>query len=706
MRSNIFDRLSFLSLFSVIVLLPIFSLPGTSIPVETSKGLLLVVGLAACIVFWSLARFFDGKIILPRSICLLGGAGVVLAIFLSAIFSKASQVSFFGTMFDISTFWFIFSGFLLMLMSSIILLDHKRARVVLFGAIVSSAVVFTIQIVHLFVPSISLGILVDKTSNLLGSWNAFGLFAGFSALMSLLVVEFFPATKIEKLLLQALVIFSLFFVAAVNFLLVWELLGIFSLIIFVYKVSINSRQNKDEGEKVRFPAFSFIIIMIALLFFMSGNFIGGVLPDRLGIQNNEINPSLGATVLVTKSVLKDNPILGIGPNRFEEAWATYKPLAVNQTPFWDISFSSGSGLLTTLASTTGGLGILALLLFFALLITNGVKSIFSSIKTGANWETMAFFILSIYLFISSFFYSTGAVIFLLALAFAGVFIGLSAQSHQKGEILISFLNDHRKSFFSILFLILMVTACVAMPFKYVERLMSVSYFAKALTAETIGVAEASIGKALALYVNDLYLRTYAQVYLIKLNSLVKDGTSLTEADKANLQANLDQAVNGAQLATAYNPRNYLNFQALGSLYQSLALFGVKDAYSKAVEAYKIASTLNPLNPKLKLSMASATFADGNKAQAKDYANAALALKPDYVDALIVLSQIAKNEGDDQGAISYAQKALSIIPDNKDLIKYVDSLKNPSSSNTAVPPTATTTSNATPKIKASSTIKKK
>jgi len=685
MHAKIFDRLSFLSLFLVIILLPFFFLPFTNVPIEISKGLLLVVGLALCIIFWGFARFFDGKISLPKSLCLLSGGGVVLAFFLSALFSRASQVSFFGTMFDIGTFWFILSGFLLLLMSSIVFRDPKNAKVVLFGAILSGAVVLIFQSARLFIPEVlSLGVLSGKTGNILGSWNALGIFAGFTGLMSLFVVEFFSITKMEKWLFQVLVILSIFLVAVVNFPLVWGLLGIFSLIVFVYKVSITSKEKiaedavNAEMKKAHFPVFSFAIIMIALLFYMSGDFIGGILPNRLGIQNSEVSPSLGATILVAKSVLKEDPVFGIGPNKFATAWAMYKPVAINATQFWDTPFNSSSGLLPTFASTNGYLGILAWLIFFILLIISGVKSIFSSIKNGVNWETMAFFVLSLYLFVSCFFYSAGAVIFLLALAFTGVFIGLSASSSPNGELSISFLSDHRKSFFSILFLILIIIVSAATSFKYIERFVSVSYFRKALTTSTVPVAETSINKALALYTNDLYLRTYAQVYLVKLNSIVSKGASLSDADKSDLQASLGQAINGAQLATTYDPTNYLNFQALGSVYQTAATLGVKDAYSKTIEAYEKASTLNPLNPGLKLALASISIASQKTKEAKNYASMSLSLKPDYIDALIVLSQIAKSEGDNAGALSYAQTALSVSPANKDLIKYTESLKNPSS----------------------------
>lgn len=675
MKTNIFDKLSFLSLFLVVVLLPLFCLPFTNIPIETSKGLLLVLGVVACVVFWALARFIDGQIVFPKSKLLLVGFSIPLVFLLSTLFTGASQVSFFGTMFDIGSFWFIFSAFVLMLLSSIVFRTPKQAKIVLLGTILSSAVVLIFQGLHLFMPTfLSLGILSGKTGNVLGSWNALGLFAGFAGLLFLLVTEFFPISKVEKILLEVFILLSILLAAAVNFPLVWILLGISSLIIFVYKVSITLQRNEgEEKEKKPFPIISFVVVIVSLLFFISGQFIGNFIPNRLQISNTEVGPSLGTTMSITKGVLVKHPVFGIGPNRFGEAWSMYKPSAINNTQFWDVSFDSGSGLLTTLTATSGILSIIAWLVFLVLFLIMGVKSVFSSIKNGVNWEMMAFFVLSLYLFVSSFFYFTGAVIFLLALAFTGVFIGLASSSSEK-EVTISFLNDHRKSFFSILLLILLVILSVAASFKYLERFTSVPYFVKAISATTEPAAENAISKAISLYSNDLYLRTYSQIYLVKLNTLANKGSALSDTEKTDLQASFDQAVKSAQMATAYDPQNYLNFQLLGSVYRTVGALGVKDAYSNAVTAFKSASLLNPLNPGLKLSMAGASFIDGKVADAKGYAKDALFYKQDYIDALITLSQIAKSEGNNSEALSYGEAALSLAPSDKNLIQYVNSLK--------------------------------
>jgi len=676
MRANIFERLSFLSLFLVVVLLPIFCLPFTSFAVETSKGLLLVVGLAASLIFWAIARFSDGKIVLPKSWLLLSGIGVILVTLLSALLSANTTVSLFGSLFDVSSFWFIFSAFVLMFLCSLVFRNPEQAKIILLGTILSSGLVLLFQSAHLFLPNIlSLGILSGKTANILGSWNALGLFAGFACLMFLLVIEFFSVSKVEKIVLQVFVLLSILLAAAVNFSLVWILLGISSLIIFVYKLSVSFEEEK--GRVKYFPVISFAVVIISLLFFMGGQFVGSFIADRLEVGNTEIGPSLGATTSVTWNVLKNHPILGIGPNRFGEAWSMYKPASINNTQFWRVYFDTGSGLLPTLMATTGALGLLSWLTFFVLFLYFGLRSVFSSIKNKVNWEMMAFFVLSLYLFVSAFLYFSGAVIFLLAFAFTGVFIGLAA-TNGKREISIAFLSDHRKSFFSILGLIIIVIFALGVSIKYIEKFASVSYFRKALMATDIPVAEQNIAKALALHSNDLYLRTYSQIYLLKLNSLATKGTNLSEQDKASLQNTVDQTVNGAQLAVAAYPSNYLNSQLLGDVYQALGSIGVKDAYGNAVVAYQNASKLNPLNPGLKLAVATSLLADGKLKDAKEYATLAISLKPDYIDALITLSQIAKREGNNTEALSYAEKALSLAPTEKSLIEYVNSLKNPTS----------------------------
>jgi tetratricopeptide (TPR) repeat protein len=673
MRSNIFDRLAFAALSLVLILLPIFCLPFTSIGTEISKSLLLVTGLALGFVFWAIARFFDGKIVIPKSALLISAGGIVVAVLLSALMSANSPVSFFGTMLDIGSFWFIFSGFALLFLCSVVFRTSLQAKVALFGMIISSVMVIIFQSFHLFFPQmLSLGILGSKTANLVGSWNSLGLFAGFASLMFMLWLEFFPISRAGRIAVQLCLVLSILLAAAVNFPLVWILVGVSALLILVYKAS-TSFLNREAGSEKKFPFVSFVVVIVSLLFIISGGFIGNFIPNYFQIANTEVSPSLGSTFAVAKNVLVKDPVFGLGPNRFGEAWAMYKPVSVNGSAFWDTYFESGSGLLPTLLATTGAVGFLAWVIFLSLFLKSGARSVFTSIKDGVNWEMVAFFVLALYLYVSMFFYPAGPVIFLLALAFSGVFIGLlSSQSREEWSV--TFLDDHRKSFFSILTLIILIIFSVAATFKFVERFASVSFFGKALASTALPEAEASISKALSLHTNDLYLRTYSQIYLVKLGSLAGKGSALTETEKGDLQASFDQAIRAASLAVDYNSANYLNYKLLGSVYQTAGTLGVEEGYSKAAQSFAEASRNNPSNPGLKLLLANVYFLDGKLSEAKNEANLALSLKPNYIDALLTLSQISKKEGNNTEALRYAEQALALAPTNTDLIQYVNTFK--------------------------------
>ncbi|MFA6256775.1 MAG: hypothetical protein WCT29_00485 [Candidatus Paceibacterota bacterium] len=656
MRTNTFDKLSLLSLFFVAVLLPIFCLPFTSVSTEISKGLLLVVGLTISVVLWAVGRFFDGKITIPKSWLLATGGVIVLITLISALFSQAPKASLFGVMFDLQSFFMILAGFVLMFMFSVFFRTQKHARMLLFGIILSSAIVLIFQSARLFMPGIlSLGIfsVTDKTANVIGTWNSLGLFAGFSALMFLLVIEFFSISKLTKILLQVFILLAVLLAAAVNFTLVWMLLGLSSLIIFVYKASASfQRKPEEETTQKHFPVVAFVVVMVSLVFLTAGPAFRAYAPEKLKITNNiEVGPSLSATLAVGKNVIVRDPILGIGPNKFSQAWSQYKPLEVNSTVLWDVPFDAGSGLLPTIFATNGILGLLPWLAFLGLFLFVGGKSVFSNIKNGVNWEMMAFFVLSLYLFITLFLYATGVVMLLLFLAFTGVFVGLATGSKDQ-EISILFLNDHRKSFFSILALILVVIASIAGTFRYFERFASVPVFRRALMATELPVAETAIKKAISMNYNDLYLRSYAQVYFAKFNSILGSKSSLTDKEKADLETALQQAIGAAREAVDYNPGEYQNYRLLGSIYETAGLVGYPGAYAQAVATYQTASELNPFNPILKLGQSRASLADGKR----------------------------------EDAIKYAEEALTLAPLDKGIIDYVNSLKTKTSTTTPPPVT--------------------
>ncbi len=693
MLSNILDRISFWSLFSVIVILPLFFLPFTGIPIENAKNLLLVVGLAITVIAWAAARFSDGEIVIPKSWVLLSGAVVTLVFLVSSLLSGGAEISMFGIMLDTGTFWFMFASFMLMLVSALIIKDEKKGKIIFYGLLSSFVFILFFQILRFIMPNtLSFGVFGGKAGNLFGSWNSFGILVGLVNLMALFAVEFLDVSRKVKLLMGGIVVFTLIMAAVVNFSLVWTLLGIFAMVIFIYRISLSSRREAS------FPAFSFAVVIVSLLFVMSGQFIGSYLPNLIGVSDSEVGPSFSSTMTIAKATFKTDPLFGVGPNRFAEAWAMYKPAIINQSLFWDSSFNYGSGLIPTLAITTGIMGVLAWFAFIVLFLINGVKTIFTAMKKSLGYEVSIFFLIALYMLASLFFYSAGSASFLLTFALLGVYIGISSSVKEEREWSLSFVDGTKRKFFTILSLVFIMIASAGVSFKFLERFASVYYFENAITTKEINVAEKAISKAILLYPNDLYYRTYSNVYLAKLSNLIYKDSALTDVEKEELKFDLDSTINGAGLAANYNPKNYLNFQSLGAIYYSTGLFGSEGAYDNAIAAYQKASELNPLNPGLKLSIANAYLQQDKTKEARDYATEALTLKGDFVDAMIVLAKVEKKSGNQQLAVSYAEQALALYPGNKDLNDFVTLIKTgsvPTSTPEATTPAENNTKDTNP-----------
>ena len=675
MLSNILDKVSFFALFFTMLLLPIFIIPFTSVPTETGKGIVFVLGLAISLIFWAASRFSTGKISIPNSKIILAVLFVSLVSFLSAIFSKSINISLFGVVLDIGSFWYIFSLSMLLIVSSFVINNEKKGRFILKGLLISSIIVFVFQIVRFFIPNmLALGFFTDKTSNLLGSWNSLAIFAGLITLISLFLIEFNKFSKKHKIILNLLILVSLFIIISVNYSLVWQLLGIFSLVVFVFKLSSNSILNKDENHKTNFPLYSFGIIIICLFFFMSSRFIGSLVPDLLGLVNVEVNPSFSTTLDITKNVIKENPVLGIGPNKFNQAWSLYKPLIINQSQFWNTSFVSGFGTIPTFMATTGVLGILSWVLFVFLFIFESLKRISLFIKNKYSNDVVLYFIIILYLLVASILYPVANTLLLIMFIFIGMNIGIMSNKLNL-NLDFNFLEDPRKSFFAILSLVIVMILSAGLVFKYSEKFISVFYFSKALTANDISTAERSISKALILNQNDLYFRTASQVYLSKINITISENENISDENKVVIQNSINQAITLALSAVEKNPNNYLNHELLGFAYRNALSLGIEDTSQKSIEAYTKASQLNPNNPLLKLEIARVYFLEKKIKEARDNALISIELKPDFIQGLIFLAQVEELEGNNRVAISYTEKALAIFPTDQSLIDYLQNLKN-------------------------------
>jgi tetratricopeptide (TPR) repeat protein len=102
---------------------------------------------------------------------------------------------------------------------------------------------------------------------------------------------------------------------------------------------------------------------------------------------------------------------------------------------------------------------------------------------------------------------------------------------------------------------------------------------------------------------------------------------------------------------------------LGNVYSSLVPLSVDQSYQSAVAAYDQAHVLAPNNPSIYLARASLEFAHKDDDAANKFIQLALDLKPDYTDAIFLSAQIDIDEGHIDDAITQAQHASEVAPND-------------------------------------------
>lgn len=672
-RIEFFNRLSFITLLSTIFLSLFFFIPYVPVTLEASKGFLLSVGTTLSVFFWLIARLGEGKFTIPRDRLIIF-AGIIPLIFLAAsFFSSSLYISLFGSGFEMGTFGSMLILFVLFFLSSMYFQTEKRLWY-FFGAFFIGALILSIfELINIFIgfdrflPGLLQGV---SSGNLVGSWNNFALLFGLVVLVSLFSIEFLKSKKLFLILQYFLLLTGLFFIVIINIPMVWILVGVFSIIIFVYNVSIQHAGIKivHGGEGKRFPLTSLFVVLICFSFVIGTNSLGNLISKYVNLSNTEVRPSIVTTAQVAWKAIKHNPAFGTGPNTFVMDWSLWQPKDIAQTIFWNSDFNNGYSTLSTFIVTTGILGFLAWILFFAVFFIRGIQSLRIALKDPlSNYFIMTTFMISLYTWISFIVYTPNILMLMLAFASSGILIGILVYRQVVPVKEFSFLNDPRNSFFAILVLMFLMIATLSVTYLYVEKFTSVIYFSKGLntnnTMESLSRSEGMIVNAISLDKNDVYYRTLSQVYVAEIGVLVNDQKISPEALKSNLQQLVNFAQNSASMAVSQNPKQYINYVNLGNVYASLEPLSIQGSYESAVTSYTKASELAPNNPSILLARAQLEFIKKNNDEARKFIEKALALKLNYTDALFLLAQIETNEGNNAGAIKQVERAVELNPND-------------------------------------------
>lgn len=619
-----------------------------------------------------------GEIEFPKSNIVLGSLLIVLVSFVSSIFSGNLSQSVVGNVFEIGTSGSMVLMFLVFLLAIVVGLSNKSSKKVVYTLMTSSLVVSLYTILSNFLRKGSGS--SSLPASLVGSYVDLAIFMGVSAILAVYLLNFGNLGKKMKVGVWTTLILSMFVVGATSLKEINILMGVLSLVIFVYLSSF-FRSHGSLWIKKSYPMLFVLAFSVVLI--VSGTTVSGALSNMLGINSFDVRPNVSSTLNVIKGEWSRNPVTGSGPNTFSDLWAMYKPLDVNQSDFWGTSFFFGSGFVPTFLATNGAIGLLALLFFCFFYLKNGFKALFISLgDNDKRFAPVFLFISSLFILIASFIYNPGISTFVLGSVLTGLFVSSLTHLDIVKVSKINIFSNPKANFISVFLIVVCIISSIYGGYVVWEKIVASISFNKAVIAMNntgnVDAARASIEKVVGIYNSDTYRRALAELHLVNVENIAsqipQNSTSIPDDVRVNLQNSVAGAVREAQAAVDWNRKNYQNHLMFARIYESLAAKGIQGASESARNAYIEVEKLNPFYPATRLALARLDIIENKADDARKNINKAIELKPNYTDAYFLLTQLEVASNNISGAIKAAESATLVDPLNAGLFFQLGLLK--------------------------------
>jgi cytochrome c-type biogenesis protein CcmH/NrfG len=182
------------------------------------------------------------------------------------------------------------------------------------------------------------------------------------------------------------------------------------------------------------------------------------------------------------------------------------------------------------------------------------------------------------------------------------------------------------------------------------------------TVSDRATATAQIDQAFSLSQSPTFKREIALQHLFQINNLLAV-TEPTPAQLQQLQQTITEGISAGRAAVGLDTTDARNYTVLGDFYAILAVINIEGAASLAEAAYAAAEKLDPNNPYYVLQKSAIAYRANDTDRARTLALQALALKSNYTDALLLLSQIDIVSGDVERAIATTQSLISLESNN-------------------------------------------
>lgn len=653
------EALSRLMIYLLVGLTTVWFLPSTVFPLELNKAYLAYILIIASFVFWILAKIQEGRMRLPKNYIALALLLLIATAFLSGLFSISRHYSFIGLGHEEGTVAALTLFSLVALLTSVLFTTHDQVKNLFRVLLVAAGAVFVFQILHSIFGLIpfSQTIFTTPASNLIGSWNSFGIFWG----LIIIIALFFSDSNDGRwrMYSYAIATAGLLALIAVNFNTAWWLFAAFVIMFLAYLFSF--------GNGMRALSWMPIAALLVSLLFIITPALGQTISNVIGITALDVRPNLQSSWQVIQNTLEEDIILGSGPNTFLYDWMKFKPNDVNTTPFWAVRFNSGISFFPSLIATMGIAGASALAILFLSFLWYGLRSMFAQTEKGEGTFMTMSLMTVLYLTMAGMLYSPGFLMTLLLFVFLGVFAGHVTRHGLAGEFSFTLFKNSGTGFVSVLLLLSLSLASVSGLYFLGQKYAGAIYYGMALrTFNVEGSAENArqqLNIAWNLDRQDQYARALADINLARLGQLVNNANLPAEELRSRFQEIFNEATQNAQVAVQLNRIDPANWMTLGRVYEAVIPFNISGAPDLALDSYKKSATYNPNNPEPLLAAARVEAARNDLPKAKELLRRANELKSDYVPSRFLLAQVEATTGNIREAITESQNALFLSPDD-------------------------------------------
>jgi tetratricopeptide (TPR) repeat protein len=673
---DICDRISKISIYGVVFLLPLIFLPWTANVLEFNKQALLIVLAFVSFFAWLLKVLVSGKAKVNLSLIYIPVVSIVAVYLLSTIFSLWRYGSFWG--WPLVTSESVASLVALSLVYILIVnVFNKRELFYLASTLVFSGMLAmlygALQLMGLYI--FPIGFTRAVSFNTIGGIVALGVLASVMLPLSMMLLitskkNWLRTTFGTAILLEAITLLL------VNVSTSWWLAIIGSALVFAFAMQ---RRDLFDGRWLVMPMF---FLALALLFSFFKFSIPG-LPDRPVEYYLKQKASVGLTL---KS-LETSPVFGTGPGTFSNLFLKNKDISFNTGDFWSSSFDWASSKFLTVLSSVGILGGLAFLGIIGFFVYFGIIFLFKksniediSSKSDESLDKNFFWNLGIGLFISflvlsiSFFlYSSNLTLDFVYFVLMALFVGLLYPVKKEFALKSSSLLTLIFTFSVTIVFVFGLGIIILEGQRYVSAVSYLNGVKQWQAGKTENALKSLDTAALISPAVDIYWREIANAYLQNVSIAANDANLSQDVKSKTVQLSVNKAVNAAKAATDYNPKSTDNWALRGSVYQQL-IGTVQGTEQWSVDAYKEAMNLDPNNPAYPTQAGISILTEiGNLAkedesrketlydEAKGFFEKAIELKANYALAHFQMARLYMAQGKQEDAIASLEKAKESAP---------------------------------------------